>query len=77
MNVFEERGIITLDLHGVRHHEVNEITHDFILRYQDKLPLIIICGNSMRMIDLVCECCKDQDYEYSLPRFGIVRVERI
>ena len=77
MNVFEKRGNITLDLHGVRHHEVNEITHDFVLRYQDKLPLIIICGNSMRMIDLVCECCKVQDYQYSLPRFGIVRVERI
>ena len=43
MNVFEERGIITLDLHGVRHHEVNEIVHDFVLRNQDKLPLIIIC----------------------------------
>ena len=77
MNVFEERGIITLDLHGVRHHEVNEIAHDFVLRNQGKLPLIIICGNSMRMINLVCECCKEQSFEYSQPRFGIVRVERI
>ena len=50
MNVFEERGITTLDLHGVKHYEVFDLTHEFVLRHQDKTPLIIICGNSVKMI---------------------------
>ena len=77
MNVFQERGITHLDLHGERHFDVTLMVLDFVLQYQKELPLIIICGNSMRMINLVCECCKKQNFEYSQPRFGIVRVERI
>ena len=46
MNVFEERGITHLDLHGVRHHNVEDDVYDFVLRHQSLLPLIIICGNS-------------------------------
>ena len=61
MNVFEERGITTLDLHGVKHYEVFDLTHEFVLRHQDKTPLIIICGNSVKMIELVSKCCKKMD----------------
>ena len=42
-----------LDLHGVRHHEVDLKVENFILLNQSQLPLTIICGNSQRMIDLV------------------------
>ena len=42
-----------LDLHGVRHHEVELMVENFILMNQNKIPLTIICGNSQRMIDLV------------------------
>ena len=31
MNVFEERGITHLDLHGVRHHNVEDDVYDFVL----------------------------------------------
>ena len=53
MNVFEENGITHLDLHGLRHHEVNEEVLDFIYQYQNNIPLIIICGNSNRMIEII------------------------
>ena len=45
MNVFEEKGITHLDLHGEKHEFVSEIVIDFIYRYQDKIPLIIICSS--------------------------------
>ena len=53
MNIFEERGITHLDLHGVRHDDVLDEILDFIYQYQQMIPLIIICGNSNRMIEIV------------------------
>lgn len=44
-----------LDLHGVRHHEVDLMVENFILVNQSQIPLTIICGNSQKMIDLVYE----------------------
>ena len=44
-----------LDLHGVRHHEVDLKVENFILLNQDQVPLTIVCGNSQRMIELVNE----------------------
>ena len=46
MKTFVENGITHLDLHGVRHHEVDELVIDFVLRNQELIPLVIICGNS-------------------------------
>ena len=58
MNVMEEKGITTLDLHGEKHEFVHDIVLDFVFRYQSKIPLIIICGNSNKMINLVLDCLK-------------------
>jgi len=44
---------MTLDLHGVRHYEVESMVENFILLNQNKFPLTIICGNSNKMIELV------------------------
>jgi len=44
---------MTLDLHGVRHHEVESMVENFILLNQNNFPLTIICGNSNKMIELV------------------------
>ena len=77
MNVFLENGITCLDMHGERHHDVNEMIIDFVYRYQDKLPLRIICGNSQRMIELVEDELNSNSIEFSSPRFGIIRVEKI
>ena len=53
MKVFDEKGITHLDLHGVRHLEASDEVIDFVYQYQSALPLIIICGNSNRMLSLI------------------------
>ena len=77
MNIFEERGITHLDLHGVKHIEVELSVVNFIYQYQDLLPLIVICGNSNKMIDIVSKSLDANNISYSSPRFGIIRVEGI
>ena len=77
MNVFEEKGITHLDLHGEKHEFVQEIIIDFIYRYQDKIPLIIICGNSNKMINLALAVLKKNNIKGSSPRYGILRVEQL
>lgn len=44
--------LCTLDLHGIRHHDVDRLVENFIFMNQDAVPLKIICGNSQRMIEL-------------------------
>lgn len=77
MNVFQERGITHLDLHGVRHHEVKDDVIDFCYQHQGDIPLIIICGNSVNMIKIVSQTLDEDKIEYSSPRFGIIRIEKI
>jgi len=75
MNVFQERAITHLDLHGERHFDVAPKILDFVFRYQNEIPLIIICGNSNQMIKIVTEELEKESITYSSPRFGIIRVE--
>ena len=75
MSVFEEKGITHLDLHGIKHQDVETEVMNFIYQFQDLLPLIIICGNSNQMIKLVSNTLKDNSFIFSSPRFGIIRVE--
>ena len=77
MNVFDENGITHLDLHGVRHDDVLDEILDFIYQYQQMIPLIIICGNSNRMIEIVENSLKSKSVMFSKPRFGIIRVEKL
>jgi hypothetical protein len=42
-----------LDLHGVRHHEVDLMVENFIFLNQEEIPLTIICGGSSKMTELV------------------------
>ena len=57
-----------LDLHGLKHDQVDRIVENFVLLNQDHIPLEIICGNSQRMIDLVVSVLK---------RIGCKNFERI
>ena len=41
----------TLDLHGIKHEDVDRLVENFVLLKEP--PLTIICGNSDRMIELV------------------------
>ena len=77
MNVFEERGITHLDLHGVKPQDVESEVLNFIYQFQHLLPLIIICGNSNKMIDIASTALISSNISYSSPRFGIIRVEGI
>ena len=53
MKTFVENHLLNLDLHGVRHADVKDIVEDFVLTNQDEIPLIVICGNSAKMIEIV------------------------
>ena len=77
MNVFNENGITHLDLHGVRHSNVSDEVIDFVYQYQNLIPLIIICGNSNKMIKLVESSLNLNSIMFSMPRFGIIRVEKL
>ena len=77
MNVFVETGITNLDLHGEKHEFVSEIIIDFIYQDQDQSPLIIICGNSNKMIDLALSVLKENNIKGTSPRYGILRIEQL
>jgi len=77
MNVFDENGITHLDLHGIRHSDASDEVIDFIFQYQNFLPLMIICGNSNKMIEIVESSLNSNFIMFSMPRFGIIRVEKL
>ena len=77
MKVFQEHGITHLDLHGLKHIDVPDEVIDFTYQYQTKLPLIIICGNSNRMIEITESTLKQNSIMFSMPRFGIIRIEKL
>ena len=62
---------------GTSYLYVKDVVIDFTYRYQDKLPLRIICGNSQRMINLAEESLISHSITFSSPRFGIIRIEKI
>lgn len=67
-----------LDLHGVRHHEVELMVENFILMNQQQIPLTIICGNSQRMIDLVYGVINSIGCEnVVMDRYGIIVIRNI
>ena len=50
----------TLDLHGVKHSQVDEVTRSFLNFIE--LPCQIVTGNSAKMKDIVCTVV--QEYEW-------------
>ena len=53
-----------LDLHGIKHEEVDRLVENFLFLNQDDVPLEIVCGNSQRMIDLVISVLERIGCEY-------------
>ena len=67
-----------LDLHGIRHYEVDYKVENFILMNQKMLPLTIVCGNSPVMIELVKTVIERIDCEeVSMNRYGVIVVRKI
>ena len=77
MKTFLEQHLLNLDLHGVRHHEVKIMVEDFVLNNQKQLPLIIICGNSSKMIELVTETLSGITVNFEETRYGRIRVNSL
>ena len=72
--------LTTLDLHGKRHHEVDLTVENFIFLNQDDCPLLIICGNSQKMISLVIQVLDRVGSNYEEVKFynyGTVIVRQI
>jgi hypothetical protein len=51
-----------LDLHGVRHDDVDRLVENFVLL--NTTPMRIITGNSDKMVRLVTDVLKRHDMEY-------------
>ena len=51
-----------LDLHGVRHHDVERLVENFVLLNEP--PLEIICGNSDRMVNIVQNKLSEIQHEH-------------
>ena len=67
-----------LDLHGIRHYEVDRIVENFILLNQKELPLTIVCGNSQKMIDIVKQTINRIDCRsVVMDRYGVIVVREI
>lgn len=65
-----------LDLHGVRHHEVDRLVENFIYCNQNQMPLKIICGNSTQMVNLVKEVANRIGCEMAMLNFGTIVIYR-
>ena len=74
MKTFFENQILHLDLHGIRHHDVEIMVQDFVLSHQEKLPLIVICGNSAKMIQIVNEALAKLKVDFEETRYGRIRI---
>ena len=66
-----------IDLHGVRHHDVDRLVENFILLNQEKAPLEIVCGNSQKMINLVMEVIRRLDCENYEQLQGMIMVRKV
>ena len=51
-----------LDLHGIRHEEVDRLVENFVLLNEP--PIRIITGNSNKMRDIVTEVLDRHEMEY-------------
>jgi hypothetical protein len=65
-----------LDLHGVRHQDVDALVENFVLMNQDSFPLTVICGNSVKMVKLAETVLNRIGCEYSMYRFGVLTIGR-
>ncbi len=64
--------INTLDLHMVRHSEVDRLVENFVLIHEP--PIRIITGNSDRMIELTTEVLNRHNIEYERFRPGQITI---
>ena len=60
---FKERS---LDLHGVTHADAFIMVENYVMDYQNELPLKIITGNSDQMKSIVIQCLKSHNFKFHI-----------
>lgn len=55
-----------LDLHGVKHSDVQKEVDSFLWKNHDNIPVQIVTGNSEKMKQEVIKVLKDYDYNYRI-----------
>ena len=71
---------LKLDLHGSRHHEVPLKVENFLFLNQENMPILIICGNSQKMINIVKDVLEDIDCIFEIGsgiNYGCIIVRKI
>jgi hypothetical protein len=68
--------INTLDLHGIKHQDVDRLVENFIFTNQNSFPLTIITGNSNKMIKLVEAVLIRNNVKHTMFRYGAITAER-
>lgn len=66
-----------LDLHGIKHQDVQILVEDWVLVHQTEVPLRIICGNSAKMIQLVDEVLQKHQIEHRMWQYGVIVIDSI
>ena len=70
----------TLDLHGIRHSDVNMEVKNYLFLNQEDCPILIICGNSQKMISLVEETLMDMESTFEVGsgnNYGTIMVRSV
>jgi len=62
-----------LDLHGIRHSEVDRVVENFVLL--GKTPMTIITGRSNKMTELVTSVLNRHQFKYDIPVFNVGMVK--
>lgn len=65
-----------LDLHGVRHYDVDRVVENFIYLNQHNMPLKIICGNSNTMVQLVQDVIDRIGCDADTLQFGTIVINK-
>ena len=63
-----------LDLHGVKHYDVESELIEFLFLYKAN-PCVIITGNSQRMRDIVLEFLDYHNYNYYIPSHNLGEIQ--
>jgi hypothetical protein len=63
-----------LDLHGVKHQDVELEVENFVFMNQYHFPLTIICGNSASMVSIVKTMLDRIGCNYTMLRYGVITV---
>ena len=61
-----------LDLHGIRHAEVDRLVENFVLLNEP--PLTIITGNSQRMSEIVVNCLITHEINFRRWGSGTIKI---